>query len=107
MENYTSFACQDTSSLVAKFFMTADDDNSRTVHEVEFTRCRVDIAAHSVDSSRHRCEDMDDVVGGIARGFKLLEQCPVRDAYDPQANLLLMLGILSGTQFMTGFESTR
>ena len=73
--------------------------------DFEFSRYHIDLAAASVRSERVRCQDLDDVLGGIARGFKGLEQHPVRDAYDPQAVLLMTLGILSGTQFMTGLRT--
>ncbi|HAA70831.1 MAG TPA: aldehyde:ferredoxin oxidoreductase, partial [Planctomycetaceae bacterium] len=73
--------------------------------DFEFSRYHIDLTTATVRSERVRCEDLDDVLGGIARGFKSLEQCPVRDAYDPQAVLLMTLGILSGTQFMTGLRT--
>ena len=51
------------------------------------------------------CEDYEDVFGGIARGFKFLEGKAVDDAYDPSATLIMNLGILSGTDFMTGLRT--
>ncbi|HUG93526.1 MAG TPA: aldehyde ferredoxin oxidoreductase N-terminal domain-containing protein, partial [Planctomycetaceae bacterium] len=66
---------------------------------------RVDLTSLSVESSVVRCEDYEDALGGIARAFKLLEHCPVDDAYDPRATLVMNLGILSGTDFMTGLRT--
>jgi len=85
----------------------SDQNNSvsRSPHDFEFTRYSVDLSAATSERSQIRCEDLDDVLGGIARGFKFLEQHPVREAYDPHAPLLLTLGVLSGTQFMTGLRT--
>ncbi len=51
------------------------------------------------------CQDLEDCMGGIARGFRFLEGCPVDDAYAPESQLLMTLGVLSGTQFMTGLRT--
>jgi len=64
-----------------------------------------DLTYLKTSHERVRCEDIDDVLGGISRGFKLLEQHPVNDAYDPDAALIMNLGLLSGTQFMTGLRT--
>ena len=80
-------------------------DAAAKPEDFEFSRFHIDLTAATVRSERVRCQDLDDVLGGIARGFKGLEQHPIRDAYDPQAVLLMTLGILSGTQFMTGLRT--
>lgn len=51
------------------------------------------------------CANIDDVLGGIGRGFRILEDHPIDDAYDPNAALLMNLGVLSGTMFMTGLRT--
>ncbi len=66
---------------------------------------RIDLSSQAVTREVVRCEDLEDVFGGIARGFKLLEQCPVDDPYSPSATLVLNLGILSGSDFMTGLRT--
>ncbi|MBW3539155.1 MAG: aldehyde:ferredoxin oxidoreductase [Planctomycetes bacterium] len=78
---------------------------ARAPSDFEIQQFRVDLTTGA--TSRHvvRCEDYEDAFGGIARGFKLLEDHPVDDAYDPAALLILNLGILSGTEFMTGLRT--
>ena len=76
-----------------------------TVSDHTYTRYSVDLGSGEIGSQNHQCEDLEDVLGGIARGFKLMESCPVEDAYDPSATLLLTLGVLSGSNAMTGLRT--
>src|SRR5690606_16933456 len=50
------------------------------------------------------CQDLDDFLGGIGRAFKLLERARVTEAYDPASPLIMNLGVLSGTEVMTGLR---
>jgi aldehyde:ferredoxin oxidoreductase len=78
---------------------------TRRPSDFQIQQHRVDLSRLSVEASVVRCEDYEDALGGIARAFKLLETCPVEDAYDPRATLLMNLGILTGTDFMTGLRT--
>ena len=82
-----------------------ENNTSTSPQDFNFIRYHVDLAQQSTERSSIECSDLEDVLGGIARGFKFLEKHPVRNAYDPDAVLLLTLGLLSGTQFMTGLRS--
>ena len=73
--------------------------------DFEINSFRVNLTSRQVAPMEVICEDMEDVFGGIARGFKLLEACPVDDAYDPAATLILNFGVLTGTDFMTGLRT--
>ena len=73
--------------------------------EFQLNSVRINLTDQSAEVRTVQCEDLEDVIGGIARGFKLLEDCPTDDAYSPDATLLLNLGILSGTDFMTGLRT--
>ncbi len=70
-----------------------------------WNRFHVDLATREVRRERVQCEDLEDVLGGCARGFKLLEGHPVDDPYAPDAHLIMNLGVLSGTDFMTGLRT--
>jgi aldehyde:ferredoxin oxidoreductase len=76
-----------------------------SISDLAFTRYTVDLASGTIDGCTHDCEDLEDVLGGIARGFKFIENYPVTDAYDPAATLLLTLGVLSGSNAMTGLRA--
>ncbi len=78
---------------------------SKVPADFSVRRYRVDLTSRKVSRETVACEDFEDVFGGIARGFKLLESCPVADAYDPSATLIMNLGLLSGTDFMTGLRT--
>lgn len=85
--------------------MTSTAAPSRTATDFRVSRYHVDLATRTVRYESAPCEDLEDALGGIARAMKLLEARPVDDAYDPRATLVLNLGLLSGTQFMTGLRT--
>ncbi|MHC4931219.1 MAG: aldehyde ferredoxin oxidoreductase N-terminal domain-containing protein, partial [Planctomycetota bacterium] len=73
--------------------------------EFSFNRVHVDLMTKSFRTERVRCADIEDILGGVARGFKLLAGRDVADAYDDRSTLIMNLGILSGTAFMTGLRT--
>ncbi len=68
-------------------------------------RYHIDLTSRVVRYERLRCTDLEDVLGGAARAYKILEDRPVEDPYDPNAALILNLGLLSGTNHMTGLRT--
>ncbi|MHC4392461.1 MAG: aldehyde ferredoxin oxidoreductase C-terminal domain-containing protein [Planctomycetota bacterium] len=81
--------------------VTGRQPDSFTIH-----RYFVDLSSHSFKHEAVTCHDLEDVFGGIGRGFKVLEGMPkVTDPYDPAAPLIMNLGALSGTSFMTGLRT--
>jgi aldehyde:ferredoxin oxidoreductase len=77
----------------------------RRVSELSFNRYWVDLTARSVRLETVSCEDVEDLLGGIGRGFKLLEAHRIEDPYSPDAALVMNLGVLSGTSMMTGLRT--
>ncbi|MEE3367755.1 MAG: aldehyde ferredoxin oxidoreductase C-terminal domain-containing protein [Planctomycetota bacterium] len=73
--------------------------------DFQIQQYRVDLNTQQVVPELVTCEDFEDVFGGMARGFKVLENTPVDDAYAPDAAMLMNLGILSGSDFMTGLRT--
>jgi aldehyde:ferredoxin oxidoreductase len=73
--------------------------------EFEVHRLYVDLAAQTVRSETVACQDLEDALGGIARATKLLQDVVVDDPYAPSAPLVMNLGLLSGTQVMTGLRT--
>ena len=73
--------------------------------DFELKRFHVDLRTKAVRCERIRCEDVEDVLGGAARGYKRLIGNPVDDAYDPNALLILNLGLLTGSQLMTSLRT--
>jgi len=88
--------------------MISDTDGNGAAKQPQDFKIRslkIDLTAQAVTPETVQCEDLEDALGGIARGFKLLENCPTDAPYDPSATLILNLGILSGTDFMTGLRT--
>ena len=81
------------------------DAARKSPSDFRFQQYLVDLTAGDLSSNVITCQDYEDVFGGIARGFKLLEGQSVDDAYDPSAMLIMNLGLLSGTDFMTGLRT--
>ena len=82
-----------------------DQDTIRQPTDFTLNRFCCDLNQQTTTFEECKCEDLDDVLGGIARGFKLLEDYTVSDAYAGEAPLIMNLGVLSGTQFMTGLRT--
>lgn len=80
-------------------------DATKSPADFQIQSFAINLSEQSVQPQTLPCEDLEDVFGGIARGFKLLEKCPVDDAYDPNATLIMNLGLLSGSDFMTGLRT--
>jgi len=51
----------------------------RRISELSFNRYWIDLEARSVRSETVACEDVEDLLGGIGRGFKLEQRPPLRD----------------------------
>lgn len=75
------------------------------VTEFEINRYFVDLTTETVRFERLACEDLEDVLGGIARATKMLDDVIVDDPYDPSAPLVMNLGLLSGSRVMTGLRT--
>ena len=73
--------------------------------DLTFDRYRVDLTTQTVQHERRVCADLEDALGGIARGFKLLYREQVADPYDPSAPLVMNIGALTGTRVMTGLRT--
>ena len=73
--------------------------------EFTFDRYHLDLTAGTARREREACEDLEDVLGGIARSYKLLSGLPVADPYDPVAPLVVNIGLLTGSRVMTGLRT--
>ncbi|HEU4395790.1 MAG TPA: aldehyde ferredoxin oxidoreductase C-terminal domain-containing protein [Planctomycetota bacterium] len=85
--------------------MVAEGAGGKTIADFSVRRFHVDLGTGEAREETVRCEDLEDVLGGIARAYKVLAGRRVKDAYDPAATLILNLGVLSGTAFMTGLRT--
>jgi aldehyde:ferredoxin oxidoreductase len=72
---------------------------------VTFNRYLVSMDGYHASKREVQARDLEDAIGGAARAFKVLEHFDVDDPYAPSAPLILNLGILSGSQFMTGLRT--
>ena len=93
--------------------IASDDHEEATVETIalrpatDFTvnRYHVDLSTQTVRFESVPCEDLEDVLGGIARATKILGDLGIADPYAPDAPLVMNLGLLSGTRVMTGLRT--
>jgi aldehyde:ferredoxin oxidoreductase len=83
---------------------TAVTSDTKQVTDYQFRRVTVDLARQNMRQEALACRDMEDFLGGIGRSFKLLDHYQVDDAFTPSAPLIMNLGVLSGTDVMTGLR---
>ncbi len=77
----------------------------KTAADFEINRYFVDLTTQTVRFETVPCDDLEDVLGGVARATKLLDDVVVEDPYEPSAPLVMNLGLLSGTRVMTGLRT--
>jgi len=70
-----------------------------------FVRHHVDLSTGDARREEIRPKDLEDALGGIGRATRLLLGRRVKDPFSPAAPLILNLGALSGTGFMTGLRT--
>ncbi|MCK6459157.1 MAG: aldehyde:ferredoxin oxidoreductase [Planctomycetes bacterium] len=68
-------------------------------------RHHVDLTTGETRREEVRPQDLEDALGGIGRATKLLLGRRVKDPFSPEAPLILNLGALTGTGFMTGLRT--
>ena len=73
--------------------------------EFTFDHYHVDLSAGTAHREHRACEDLEDVLGGIARSYKVLAGVSVADPYDPAAPLVVNIGLLTGSRVMTGLRT--
>ena len=77
---------------------------TKQVTDYQFRRVTVDLTQRDIRQESISCDDMEDFLGGIGRAFKLLEDYQVEDPFAPGSPLIMNLGVLSGTEVMTGLR---
>ena len=80
-------------------------NGQKTLSDVKLNSYRVDLNTQTVQHEVITCEDWEDFFGGMARGYKLLADRVVDNPYDPAATLLMNLGVLTGSDVMTGLRT--
>jgi len=70
-----------------------------------FQRFFLQVDDGTVRSEWIPCEDLEDFLGGIGRGFKYFLRHRFTDPFAPQTHLMLNTGLLSGTSVMTGLRT--
>jgi aldehyde:ferredoxin oxidoreductase len=72
--------------------------------DYQYRRVTINLEYQKIQHETIACQDIEDFLGGIARAFKLLGQYEVDDAFAPSSPLIMNLGVLSGTDVMTGLR---
>ncbi|MCK6479667.1 MAG: aldehyde:ferredoxin oxidoreductase [Planctomycetes bacterium] len=85
--------------------MAAEAGAGRRIGDFRIRRFHADLGRGEARAETIPCADLEDLLGGVARGMKVLAARHAPDPLDPAATLVLNLGVLSGTGFMTGLRT--
>ena len=83
---------------------TAATSETKQLTDYRYRRVTVDLTREETRQEDLPCDDVEDFLGGIGRAFKLLATYDVDDPFSPAAPLIMNLGVLSGTEVMTGLR---
>ena len=72
---------------------------------VKYTRAVVDLGTGDIQLIEVQCEDLEQVLGGFARGYRILSDRTITDAYSSENPLIVTTGLLTGTPIMTGLRT--
>lgn len=72
---------------------------------VSYQRCTVDLSSATINIETIQCENLEDVLGGFARAYKILGNESISDPYSPENPLIVSTGLLTGTPVMTGLRT--
>jgi aldehyde:ferredoxin oxidoreductase len=72
---------------------------------VLYRRCTVDLPSGTSKVEEIPCRNLEDVLGGFGRSFQLLAERRIAEAYSPGNPLIVNIGLLTGTNAMTGLRA--
>lgn len=72
---------------------------------VLYRRCTLDLRTGATRTEDVPCRNLEDVLGGFGRSFQLLAERRIDAAYREDNPLVLNVGLLSGTNAMTGMRA--
>src|SRR2546426_7947669 len=81
------------------------ESTDRRTADFEIQRIEVDLPSGNTRVGWQRCQDLEDFLGGIGRGFKFLQRVQVADPFAPASPLMLNVGALTGSEIMTGLRA--
>ena len=87
--------------------MNIENNNNQrlTPNTIGYTRCLVDLTASRTELNIVQCDELADVLGGIARAYKYLSKKSIINAYSEDNPLVVSTGLLTGTPLMTGLRT--
>ena len=73
--------------------------------KVLYRRCTVDLRTGAMRHEEVPCRNLEDVLGGFGRSFQLLAERRITEAYCDENPLIVNVGLLTGTNTMTGMRT--
>jgi aldehyde:ferredoxin oxidoreductase len=83
-------------------------DNNRPIPKfgnINYQQCLVNLNNSQIDINTITCENMEEVLGGFGRAYKILAKRKVNEAYSEENPLVVSTGLLTGTSIMTGLRT--
>ncbi|HCP34715.1 MAG: aldehyde ferredoxin oxidoreductase C-terminal domain-containing protein [SAR324 cluster bacterium] len=85
--------------------MKADVPSPRQISDYSLTRADFDLDQGSLNLEQQKVQDEMDFLGGIGRSFKIMNDYQVEDPFAPESPLVINIGCLTGTAYMTGLRT--
>ena len=84
---------------------TDSTNEEKTPQDHKYRQVWADLSQDTFREEIKTCQDVEDLLAGIGRSFKLLQDYDVTDPYAPESPLIMNLGLFSGTDVMTGLRT--
>ena len=85
--------------------MKTDSSSPNQITDYLLTRADYNLSHQSLNLKQSQVQDEMDFLGGIGRSFKIMSEYQVEDPFAPESPLVVNIGCLTGTAYMTGLRT--
>ena len=85
--------------------MKTDSSSPNQITDYLLTRADYNLSQQSLNLKQSQVQDEMDFLGGIGRSFKIMSEYQVEDPFAPESPLVVNIGCLTGTAYMTGLRA--
>ena len=85
--------------------MKTDSSSPNQITDYLLTRADYNLSQQSLNLKQSQVQDEMDFLGGIGRSFKIMSEYQVEDPFAPESPLVVNIGCLTGTAYMTGLRT--
>jgi len=79
--------------------------DSSNFEAIKYQQCVVNLDSATIKIHEISCKNLEDVLGGFGRAYRILSERNVDTAYSKNNPLIVSTGLLTGTSIMTGLRT--